>query len=77
MKEKSISKKTHAKILGVQYGIYKIIYDRGWDDAMHDYTNDDKPEATKKEIKAWESRKQNETKRKRIDAHSDAVEPET
>ena len=57
VKEKSISKKTHAKILGVQYGIYKIIYDRGWDDAMYDYTNDDKPEATKKEIKAWKLRK--------------------
>jgi len=57
VKEKSISKKTHAKILGVQYGIYKIIYDRGWKDAMHDYTDDYEPEATKKEIKAWKLRK--------------------
>ena len=30
---KPISKKTHAKILGVQYGIYKIIYYRGWKEA--------------------------------------------
>jgi len=69
MKEKSISKKTHAKILGVQYGIYKIIYNRGWKEAnefiraSRKLFDDDKPEATKKEIKAWESRKQNETMR--------------